>query len=46
MPYALLKSGGGYFVVNKNTGRKYSLKPLPLEKAEAQMRVLKSVAPR
>ena len=40
MPYALLKGPGGYWVVTKDTGRKHSLKPLPKEKALAQMRAL------
>lgn len=41
MPYRLVKAtGGNYFVENKETGRRYSQEPIPLEKAKAQMRVL------
>jgi len=40
MPYKLERSGAGYYVVNKDTGMKHSLKPLPLERAQAQMRAL------
>ncbi len=38
--YQLEKCKGGYYVVNKDTGMRHSLKPLPLERAEAQMRAL------
>lgn len=43
MPYELLKSRGkreGYYVVNKDTRKKHSKKPLSLTKAKAQMRAL------
>jgi spore germination protein YaaH len=40
MPYKLEKSGKGYYVVSKDSGMKHSLKPLPLETAQAQMRAL------
>jgi len=37
------KFHGKAIVVNTKTGRHYSLAPIPLEKAKAQMRVLESV---
>ena len=40
MPWTLEKSGAGYYVVTKGTGRKHSKKPLPKERALAQMRAL------
>lgn len=40
MPFQLVKSGMGYFVENKDTGKRYSSRPLPKTRAEAQMRVL------
>ena len=40
MPWTLQKSGKGYFVVTKGTGRKHSKLPLPKERALAQMRAL------
>lgn len=40
MPYKVAKSGSGYKVKNKNTGKTYSKKPLTKKKAEAQMRAL------
>jgi hypothetical protein len=40
MPYALQKTSGGYYVYNKETGRKYSDQPLPLERAKRQLRAL------
>ena len=41
MPYKLEAAGKGrYFVVNSDTGMRHSLKPLPLERAQAQMRAL------
>lgn len=40
------KSTGGYFVVNRESGKKYSGKPIPKAKAEAQMRLLQMVAPK
>lgn len=46
MPYKLQKSGSGYYVVNKETGKKYSKQPLPKSRAESQMRLLYLVAPK
>jgi hypothetical protein len=43
MPYHIEKSGRGYYVVTTSTGRKHSEKPIPKERAEAQLRVLESV---
>lgn len=43
MPYKLEKCKTGkdrYYVVSTDTGMRHSLKPLPLERAEAQMRAL------
>ena len=40
MPYALQKYGQGYFVVNKETGKKYSKKALTKAKATKQLRAL------
>lgn len=40
MPYNLQKSGGGYKVVSKDTGKTHSNKPLSKGKAKAQMRAL------
>jgi hypothetical protein len=40
MPYAVRKSGSGYKVFNKESGKTYSKKPLPKARAEAQMRAL------
>jgi hypothetical protein len=40
MPYKVAKSGSGYKVKNKNTGKTYSKKPQTKEKAAAQMRAL------
>jgi len=44
MPYKLRKQRGKdlYWVVNKDTGKKYSNEPLPKERAQAQMRALYS----
>ena len=42
----LEKSGAGYYVVNKKSGKKYSGKPISKAKAEAQMRLLQMVAPK
>ena len=43
MPFHLLKSGRGYYVVTTSTGRKHSAKPISKAKAEAQLRVLESI---
>ena len=40
MPYKLVKEGRGYIVVNQETGKKYSKKPITKAKAEAQLRIL------
>jgi hypothetical protein len=41
MPYHLEPAGKNcYYVVSSETGMKHSLKPLPKERAEAQMRAL------
>jgi hypothetical protein len=40
MPWKLEKSGAGYFVVTKDTGRRHSKMPLPKQRALAQMRAL------
>lgn len=40
MPYKEQKVKGGYKVVTKETGKAHSNKPLPKEKADAQMRAL------
>jgi len=37
MPYGVVKSGSGYKVHNKHTGKTYSKKPLSKSKAKAQM---------
>ena len=40
MPYKLRKSGSGYQVVSKDTGKTHSKKPIPKSRAAAQMRAL------
>jgi hypothetical protein len=40
MPYILERYGDKAIVVNSQTGKHHSLKPIPLHKAEVQMRVL------
>ena len=40
MPYHVVKSGSGYKVHNKRTGKTYSKRPLSRERAEAQMRAM------
>jgi hypothetical protein len=40
VPWELKKSGGGWFVVTKGTGRRHSRKPLSRERAVAQLRAL------
>lgn len=42
MPYQLKKSGSGYKVESKDTGKTHSSKPLPKTRAKAQMRALYS----
>jgi hypothetical protein len=41
MPYAILKTGKGYSVINKDTGRVFA-KHTTKQKAEAQVRLLHS----
>jgi hypothetical protein len=36
----LVKTSAGYYVENKDTGRRYSSEPMPKKRAEAQMRAL------
>ena len=43
MPYRLVKKKGGYIVKNMETGKEYSSKPIPKERAEAQMRLLQMI---
>lgn len=45
MPYNLRKSRGhnAYWVVNEETGKKFSRDPIPRERAEAQRRALYAV---
>lgn len=47
MPYALRKAPNRdlYWVVNRDTGKKYSNDPIVKEKAEAQLRILKGGGP-
>jgi hypothetical protein len=40
MPYELEKAKGGYYVATEGTGKRHSKKPLPKERAKAQMRAL------
>ena len=40
MPYALKKVPGGYYVINENTGKRYSEKPMTRDKAIKQLRAL------
>lgn len=40
MPYHVVKSGSGYKVRNKRTGKTYSNHPIPKKRAEAQMRAM------
>jgi hypothetical protein len=40
MPYELRKAGKGWVVMIQGTKRAHSKKPLPLERAKAQMRAL------
>ena len=42
MPFALERWGDKAIVTNSKTGKHYSLAPIPLEKAKAQMRVLEA----
>jgi hypothetical protein len=40
MPYKVIKSGRGFYVENKETGRRFSNSPIPKSNALAQMRAL------
>ena len=40
MPYEIVKSGRGYFVKNKESGKHYSNSPIPKSHAIAQMKAL------
>lgn len=40
MPYHVIKSGRGYYVENKENGRRYSNSPIPKSHAMAQMRAI------
>ncbi len=40
MPYKVEKSGSGYKVVTKGTGKEHSNKPMSKKKAQAQMRAM------
>lgn len=40
MPYEIAKKGTGYVVKNTETGKEHSKKPIPKERAIAQMRLL------
>lgn len=40
MPYEIKKSGKGYYVVNIETNKKFSNKPIPRANAEKQMKLL------
>ena len=42
MPYHLEHFGDKAIVVNTKTGRHHSLKPIPIQNAKAQMRVLEA----
>ena len=41
MPYELKHVKGGFQVVNKDTGKKFSHKPIPEARAERQLRLLR-----
>jgi hypothetical protein len=43
MPYELIKRGAGYMVMNTETKKTYSKKPLQKAKAEGQLRVLNAI---
>jgi len=43
MPYQLKKVSGGYKVLNTSTKKHTSLKPMTLENARAQMRLLEMI---
>lgn len=43
MPYQLVKRKEGYMVENKATGKTYEKHPIPKGRAEAQLRLLRSL---
>lgn len=45
MPYAIRKSGSGYKVVNRDTGKTYSKSPQSHEMARKQLAALQIHAP-
>lgn len=45
MPYKVVAEGSGFVVINTDTGRKHSRKPLPRARAEAQARALYANVP-
>lgn len=45
MPYELKREGSGYKIVSKDTGKTHSDKPLPRQRALAQMRALYANVP-
>jgi hypothetical protein len=40
MPYKIVKSRGGYYVENKDTGKRFSNSPIPKSHAQAQLKAL------
>ena len=46
MPYHIVKSSTGYYVENKDTGRRHSTDPMTLKNAKAQLRILESAMKR
>ena len=52
MPYHLELGSDGYqyknkaIVVNTKTGKHYSTKPIPIDKAKAQLRLLELIKPK
>jgi len=43
MPYALIRRGTKYLIMNKDTGKSFSNKPISKRKAESQLRILESL---
>ncbi len=43
MPYEIKRVGKGYKIVNMETGKEYSKKPISKEKATAQERLLRAI---
>lgn len=43
MPYRIEKLGTGFVVVNKETGRRHSKKPITEKNAKSQMRLLTAI---